>query len=40
MVETFKEDICEVVAQGFFGKNFLDKLEQLIVQLFVHIIAL
>jgi len=36
MVETFKEDICEAVAQEFFGKNLLDKLEQLIVQPFVH----
>ena len=31
-----KEDICEAIAQGFFGKNLLDKLEQVIVQPFVH----
>ena len=36
MVKRFKEDICKAVAQGFFEKNLLDKLEQLIVQPFVH----
>ena len=36
MIESFKEDICEAIAQGFFGKNLLDKLEQVIVQPFVH----
>ena len=35
MIERFKKDICEAVAQELFGKNLIDQLEQLIVQPFV-----